>query len=259
MAPLIYNGLLFGGLLALVALELRSPGFRRGAFDPADGARPRRNWAFLVAAVTAGSTVQHIGAALPKVLPRLVDWSGLRLLELIACFLVAELVGWTLHYVKHVHPWLWRFHFSHHRESNYDVWLVTHTHALEVVLSGTLMSAILVLLGFSAPVVQVYLLFYSLANTYQHSAFDLSLGWLDKVIVNPAYHRYHHAVGSRTNYGNTLTVWDVVFRTAQWPVDHHAPDVEIGIGDGPEPYGFLAELGYFAAPDAPAPAPETAS
>ncbi|MCB9649854.1 MAG: sterol desaturase family protein [Deltaproteobacteria bacterium] len=133
--------------------------------------------------------------------------------------------------------------------------MVTHTHALEVVLSGTLMSAILVLLGFSAPVVQVYLLFYSLANTYQHSAFDLSLGWLDKVIVNPAYHRYHHAVGSRTNYGNTLTVWDVVFRTAQWPVDHHAPDVEIGIGDGPEPYGFLAELGYFAAPDAPPPPP----
>jgi sterol desaturase/sphingolipid hydroxylase (fatty acid hydroxylase superfamily) len=261
MAPLVYNGLLFGGLAVLVALEARGEGFRRGAFDRVDGARPRRNWAFLIAALAAGSTVQHIGAALPKVLPALIDWSGHPLLELLACFLVAELVGWGLHYVKHVHPWLWRFHFSHHRETHYDVWLVTHTHGLEVVISGTLMSALLVLAGFTAPAVQVYLLFYSLANTYQHSGFDLTLGWLDKVIVNPAYHRYHHAVGSRTNYGNTLTVWDVVFRTAQWPADHRAPDVEIGLGDGPEPYGFWAELGYFAAPEAPAvaPAPESAA
>lgn len=245
MSPLVFNGLLLGGLALLVAVDLRSEGFRRGVFDPEDGRRPRRNWAFFAAALISGLTVQHIGAGLRGHLPALVDWSGLLGLEVVACFLAAELLGWTLHYVKHAHGWLWRFHFSHHRETRYDIWLVTHTHGLEVVLSGTFTSAVLVLLGFGAEVVQIYLLFYSLANTYQHSSADLSLGWLDKLIVNPAYHRYHHAVGSRVNYGNTLTVWDVVFGTARWPADVRAPDVQIGIGDGPEPYGFWPEMAHF--------------
>lgn len=248
MSPLLYNGVLFGGLVLLVAAEVRAESFRRGAFDPSDTARPRRNWAFLVAALAAGNAVQAIGGGLRAVVPPLVDWSGWLGLEVLACFLVAELFGWVSHYVKHRHGWLWRFHFQHHRETNYDVWLVTHTHAVEVLFSGTLMSLMLVGLGLSASVVQAYLLFYSLANTYQHSAFDLSLGWLDRLIVNPAYHRYHHAVGSVVNYGNTLTVWDVVFGTARFPASAAAPDVEIGLGEGPEPYGFLAEMTWCLEP-----------
>lgn len=246
MGPLVYNLALFGGLALLVGAELRSSRFRSALWR---GRRARRNWAFLAAALAAGLAVQHIGHALRAVVPGLVTWSAGPVVELAACVLVAELIGWGLHYVKHVHPWLWRLHFSHHRESRFDVWLVTHTHGLEVIVSGTLMSVALILLGFSAPVVQAYLLFYSLANTYQHSSFDLSLGWLDRLIVNPAYHRYHHAVGSTVNFGNTLTVWDVVFGTARWPESAAAPDVEIGLGDGPEPFGFAAEMAYFAAPE----------
>lgn len=258
MSPLVYNGVLFGGLVLMVLAELRAPSFRRGGYDPADPARPRRNWAFFFAALAAGNAVQAIGDGLRSVLPALVDWSGWLGLEVLACFLAAELFGWLAHYVKHRHPWLWRFHFQHHRETHYDVWLVTHTHAVEVVFSGALMSALLVLLGFSASVVQAYLLFYSLANTYQHSAFDLSLGGLDRLIVNPAYHRYHHAVGSEVNYGNTLTVWDVVFRTARFPASAAAPDVEVGVGEGPEPYGFWAEMTWCLEPAAP-PAPRAAA
>jgi sterol desaturase/sphingolipid hydroxylase (fatty acid hydroxylase superfamily) len=250
MTPLVYNGALFGGIGLLVLAELRSERFRKGAYDKANPARPRRNWAFLVAALIAGNTVQLIAAGLRDAVVPSVDWSGHVFLELLACFLVAELFGWAAHYLKHTYGALWNFHFQHHRETHFNVWMVTHTHALEVLFSGSLMMALLVVLGFSAPVMQAYLLFYSLANTYQHSSFDLSLGWIDKVIVSPAYHRYHHAVGSQVNYGNTLTVWDVVFRTARVPVGAAAPDVEIGLGQGPEPYGFWSEMTWcLRAPD----------
>ena len=250
MATWVFHVAFGAGLLFFVALEATRPGFRDASLGRSQ--RVRRNWTFLVAALAAGLTVQKITSLLRGQLDPIAAWPRVPGVELVACFLVAELVGWVLHYVKHRVGFLWKFHFSHHRETRYDVWLTTHTHALEVVISGSMMGGILVLSGFSAVTVDAYLLFYSLANTYQHVSHDLTLGWLDKIIVNPAYHRLHHAVGSHSNFGNTLTIWDVVFRTASWPASHKAPDVEIGIGDGPEPYGFAAEMAYFAKAEAPA-------
>lgn len=203
-----------------------------------------RNWSFFAAAFLSAAFLRVISEWLRGYIGPLLPDRPI-LIDVVLCFLVAELIGFGLHWVKHEHGWLWRFHFSHHRETEYDPWLTAHTHGLEVVFSGTMMSGALILLGFSPLSMQIYFLFYSLANTYQHSSFDYSLGWLDKLIVNPSYHRLHHAVGSRANYGNTLTVWDVVFRTAVWPASRHAPDVELGTGDGPEPYGFLPEMTWF--------------
>lgn len=241
------------GFCALIGAELRSEVFRAGLRGKRRR-RVRRNWQFLGAALAASLALRLIWAELFQHLDPILEWGAHPIANLVGCFLVAELMGYGLHYIKHKSRFLWKLHFQHHIEPRYDIWLVTHTHALEVLVSGTAMGVVLVALGFSPASVEVYLLFYSLANTYQHSAFDYSLGWLDKLIVNPSYHRLHHAVGSDTNFGNTLTVWDVVFRTATWPKSHRRPNVEIGIGPGPEPYGFAAEMLYFAEPAAPAPA-----
>jgi sterol desaturase/sphingolipid hydroxylase (fatty acid hydroxylase superfamily) len=242
----LHAALQLGGLGALLGLELCAAGFRRGAFGAGDPARQRRNLAYLVAALaTAGLSKALVGPIQARV-PALLDPSAVHpLLDLAACFLVADLIGWVSHHVKHRFDFLWRFHFQHHRESAYDVWLITHTHAVEVVVSGAILLTLLSLLGFSRGAVETYLVLYTLAKTYQHSSFDLTLGRvIDRVIVGPAYHRLHHEVGSRCNYGNVLTLWDVVFETARWPASRHAPDVPLGAGDGPEPYGFAAELAH---------------
>lgn len=238
----LFNLILLGGLGLLLGLELRSARFRAASLKKSR--RMIRNWSFFGGAFLSASLLRVLSTWLRGYIEPLSLQRPLAV-DLVLCFLAAELIGYGLHWIKHVHGWLWRFHFSHHRETEYDPWLTAHTHGLEVVVSGTMMSGLLILLGFSPLSMQVYFLFYSLANTYQHSSFDYSLGWLDKVIVNPSYHRLHHAVGSAVNYGNTLTVWDVVFRTAAWPKSRRAPDVPLGIGDGPEPYGFVAEMTWF--------------
>lgn len=239
----IFNLVLFGGLAILIGLELRSPAFRAGSFQK--NARTIRNWSFLAGAIASAWILRVISAELARHLDPIVVWHDWTIANLVLCFLVADLIGWLLHWVKHENGWLWRFHFPHHREGTFDVWLVAHTHALEVVVAGTFMSVVLILLGFSPLSVNAYFLFYGLVNTYQHSAFDYSLGFLDKIIVGPAYHRLHHAVGSHTNFGDTLTVWDVVFKTVTWPDGHRTSDLPIGIGEGSEPYGFAAEMTYF--------------
>jgi sterol desaturase/sphingolipid hydroxylase (fatty acid hydroxylase superfamily) len=240
----LFNLILFGGLTILLLLEMRSRAFRSGSFEK--NARSLRNWSFLGGAVASAWILRLITEQLQHHLSPLFVWQQHIAANLIACFLVADLIGWLLHWVKHKNPFLWRFHFPHHRDSTYDMWLVSHTHALEVVVAGTMMSAVLILLGFSPLSISIYFLFYGLVNTYQHSAFDYSLGWLDWIIAGPAYHRLHHEVGSDTNFGDTLTVWDVVFRTATWP---DGRQVQVGI-EGSEPYGFVAEMTYFLETDA---------
>lgn len=88
-------------------------------------------------------------------MPPLVDWRGAWLLEGICCFLAAELL------VKHHNSFLWSFHFQHHREEHFNLWLTAHSHALEVATSATVIAIITGLLGFSNRVIELYLVIYS--------------------------------------------------------------------------------------------------
>jgi sterol desaturase/sphingolipid hydroxylase (fatty acid hydroxylase superfamily) len=158
---------------------------------------------------------------------------------------VAELLGWWLHFVKHKNAFLWNFHFQHHRESQYNIWLTAHTHGLEVLASGVVMALTLLVAGFSVIAIEIYLAFYALMKFFQHSAHAYSLGVFDKLFITPDYHRLHHEVNSRCNFGITLTVFDVLFRTVKWPAG--APD-SLKLGISPEsgiPYGFWKEMRYF--------------
>lgn len=231
-----------GVLVTMIALELRVPSFRRGLFG--DRRRAARNWTYLVSILPTLALIRVASNELEHVVPRLVSWEGLFAVELAGTFLVAELLNWLIHYFKHANGTFWRFHFQHHREENYDIWLTTHLHALEVLFSGCIMSAVLIGLGFTAQATQVYYLFYIAGLTYQHSGQRLSLGPLDRIIVGPAFHRLHHAVKMRGNYGSVLTFWDIVFGTAHWP-EPADRTIAVGIRKGREPVGFWKETTYF--------------
>lgn len=232
------------GTLGLLGSELRNRTLRIELTRPS--ARRRRNVSYLIASLATMVALQIVSAYVRSLVPSFVDWSTVPVLQVAACFLVAELFYWAVHFVKHVSSTLWRFHFQHHRERHFDMWLVAHVHGFEVLVGSAIAAALLAALGFELWVIQLYMLFFSLANFYQHSSHDLSLGWLDHIIVNPAYHRIHHGVTERGNYGHTLTVWDVVFRTARWPVPGEV--VATGIEENGEPFGFWTEMLYPFAP-----------
>jgi sterol desaturase/sphingolipid hydroxylase (fatty acid hydroxylase superfamily) len=231
-------------LAALFLYELRDPQFLRSWY--VDKARLRRNLSFAAASVVVMVLLKLANTALQKSFAG--DWLPWRVwfpVELACCFLVAEFLGWLLHYVKHKNAFLWNFHFQHHRESQYNLWLTAHTHGLEVIVSGVIMALALLLLGFSVIAIEIYLVFYAFMKFFQHSAHAYSLGALGKLFITPGYHRLHHEVNSRCNYGITLTIFDVVFRTAKWPQSRTAA-LEFGMPAGSEvPYGFWAEMLHF--------------
>jgi sterol desaturase/sphingolipid hydroxylase (fatty acid hydroxylase superfamily) len=234
-----FNTLNALGISVLLLWELRSRVFLNVLRDPR---RMRRNLAFLGLNVSVALLLHQSTAYLSQHLPQLT-WSAPLWLQLLLVFLLAELMNWALHAAKHANNFLWRIHCQHHREDQYSVWLITHTYGPEVLLSGTLMATVILSLGFSKLALDCYLLFYSIVNLYQHSGLPHSLGILDRLIINPAFHRQHHS-GARANYGSTLTIWDWVFRTARWPSSRRDLPNPPPLDQAPEPFGFVAEMLY---------------
>jgi len=240
------GGLILLGLIPfLVILEFRDAQFRKSWLQ--DRERLRRNFSFFSASLLVMLLLPGMNEYVSRHTIRLFDWSRLSLLEGGACFLIAELLGWFLHYIKHRSQFLWYFHFQHHREEQYSVWLTTHTHALEVVISATIIATTICFLGFSKPVMESYLVFYSFAKVYQHSAHHYTLGLLDFLVISPDYHRLHHHRDSQWNYGISLTIFDVLFRTGKWPSPKRQDDeLRFGLsGKDGYPFGFWEEMAYF--------------
>jgi sterol desaturase/sphingolipid hydroxylase (fatty acid hydroxylase superfamily) len=237
--------LLVAALGLLVLFELGNVRFRRGLVRHRE--RLRRNIAYLVASVVVLSMVRIANDFIQAHGLALVRWTGHLGLQFLCCLLLAELVGWFQHWIKHVNGYLWNFHFQHHREEEFDVWLSAHTHALEVLVSGVLLAVLLGLAGFAPLVIEGYLVLYSFVKVFQHSANVYPLGPLDYVIAGPAYHRIHHEVGSRHNYAVTITLFDVLFGTARWPArDAAAVPAPVGVDAGERlPYGFWDEMKHF--------------
>jgi sterol desaturase/sphingolipid hydroxylase (fatty acid hydroxylase superfamily) len=226
--------------LLFVGLDLRSADFR--ASFTSDRLRRRRNIGYVVGNIVGMTGLGVTNAWLAAHIPALVHWDRLPVVvEVVACVVVAEGINWLSHWVKHVQPWLWNFHMQHHVGRHYNTTLTLHTHPVDVIVSGAGMSAVLLVLGFQPLAVDVFVVAYYVVNLYKHGHTVLSLGAvLDRVIVGPAYHRVHHTLDGRGNYGSVLTFYDVVFGTAVWPpADIYQRSV--GVVDVSE-RDFLAEM-----------------
>ena len=232
------------GAIAIVALfvadALRAPdyweSFKRGR-------RRNRTLAYTASSIAVLISLGELSKVVKAVTPDLLGVADYPWMDFVGVFLFAELVNWGLHYIKH-NGYLWNFHYQHHISKYYNTLLTCYTHGGEVIISGIFSGACMAMVGFSQEAINAYFLFYSVANTYQHSSANLSLGFLDYLIVSPRYHRVHHSKSHSANYGNTLTVWDIVFRTALFPAREDQKQ-DIGIKDSGEAYGWWAEFFYF--------------
>ena len=230
------------GMLVLFALDYKgSPEFR-ASFKK--GVLRNRTVTYMIASLLVLIAMGSISRIVKAHVPDLMGISSIKALDYIGVFLFAELLNYVFHYVKHF-GWFWSFHFQHHIDSKYTVLLTSYTHAGEVLISGTIMGVLMSVVGFSQEAINTYFLFYSLANTYQHSHANLTLGPFDWIIVSHRYHRIHHSKSYRANYGSTLTFWDIVFGTAIFPKRDEVV-TDIGIHGNNEPFGFWEEFIYFS-------------
>ncbi|MBU1800967.1 MAG: sterol desaturase family protein [Actinobacteria bacterium] len=180
--------------------------------------------------VTASTSTIAAAIAVPgikDIVGSLPGWAQF----LLAVF-VADLAQATLHRAYHRISTLWKFHAVHHSSRDLD-WLAgSRVHFVETVLTRSIVLLPLLVLGFSTPVVNAYVILVGLQAVVAHANIGVRFGWLEYVLVLPRYHHWHHARHVDywdRNYAIHLPLVDMLMGSFKLPRD----------GSWPEEYGVL--------------------
>ena len=153
-------------------------------------------------------------------------------LQLIIGLLVLDLVGaYTIHWIEHKIPFLWKFHVIHHSDEKVDTTTALRHHPGESVFRATFTTLAVLLAGAPMWMVMLYQSVSAVLSQFNHSNMKMPL-WLDKIlkiiVVTPYMHRVHHHFRrpqTDTNYGNIFSFWDRLFGTY-----HDMPEKDIVYG-----------------------------
>ena len=144
--------------------------------------------------------------------------------QLAMVVVVVDLTSYWVHRAFHFVPFLWRFHAVHHSVREMD-WLAgSRQHLGDVILTRALGFVPVYVLGFSQVPIYLYILLISFYAVFIHANARVEFGWLDRFIVSPKFHHWHHAAAPEAvdrNFSVMLPIWDDLFGTAMrrtdWP------------------------------------------
>lgn len=164
------------------------------------------------------------------------------LVQFPAAILVADLAQYAVHRALHVVPWLWRFHAIHHSIRSLD-WLAgSRFHVVEVVLVRAMVLVPLTLAGFSRGALAAYLGFVALHAVFIHANFRPTAPWLERLLVMPRFHHWHHAAHEEAvdrNFAVHLPWLDRLFGSYHLPGE--AWPERYGLMGVVPPAGYLAQ------------------
>jgi sterol desaturase/sphingolipid hydroxylase (fatty acid hydroxylase superfamily) len=175
-------------------------------------------------------------------LHQVVRWQPL-VLQFVEVVIVADLGEYTIHRLFHAVPALWRFHQIHHSSVALDWIAGSRLHLVDVIITRAFTLVPIVLLGFAPAAVYAYLVFVSFHAVFIHANVRFRGGWLERVLVMPRFHHWHHSAAPEavdTNFAVHMPWIDRLFGTYHMPEDRW-PE-EYGIAGDPVPEGYLAQL-----------------
>jgi len=146
--------------------------------------------------------------------------------QFVFAVLIADLAEYAAHRLVHRVPFLWRFHAVHHSSKSLDWIAGSRAHFVDdVIIRGAVLLPIVVL-GFSQSILAAYLVFVTLHATWTHCNFGPTSLWLEKFLVLPRHHHWHHAIEKEAidkNYAIHFPWIDRIFGTyysapgGRWP------------------------------------------
>jgi sterol desaturase/sphingolipid hydroxylase (fatty acid hydroxylase superfamily) len=186
----------------------------------------------LILAIFTGYTIQafnsflyKLGVPVPESLALLAGtplW-----LQFIVFLILKDFIEWNIHRLLHNVPWLWEFHKLHHSIEELD-WIGNFRfHWGEIVVYKTLSYLPLVVLGIDERIILVIGILWTLMLDITHANLALDWGPLRYIFNSPKMHVWHHDVELHgkggQNFGQVLSIWDWIFRTAYWPRNEEMP------------------------------------
>jgi len=169
------------------------------------------------------------------------DWPII--LQLLVMLLIAEFGRYWVHRWSHNNKILWRLHAVHHSPERLYFFNAGRVHPLEKVLYLMPEAIPFIILGTNVECLAMYATFNSIQGLFQHSNINVKLGPLNYFFSMAELHRWHHSEvvkESDHNFGNNLSVWDVVFGTWYLPKDREVGP--LGLLNKTYPTGFLSQV-----------------
>jgi sterol desaturase/sphingolipid hydroxylase (fatty acid hydroxylase superfamily) len=150
--------------------------------------------------------------------------------------LVADLAEYFIHLALHKVPFLWRFHAIHHSSKALDWIAGSRSHFVDdTLVRGFIL--VPMMLGFSQSIIVAYLIFVTLHATWAHCNFRPNIKWIEKFLVMPRYHHWHHTSQQEAidkNFAIHFPWIDRLFGTYyfpdQWPEVYGLSDETIAKG-----------------------------
>jgi sterol desaturase/sphingolipid hydroxylase (fatty acid hydroxylase superfamily) len=231
---------LIGVVAAVFVAERWWPAVPRKALDRAH----LTDAGYLALYGLVGPLVTLLNTGFALVVERDAHFLVIRHLSLVPQLVVVGLIlvgidamNWAAHVANHRWATLWRFHALHHSQEQMSVLTTFRTHPLA---HATYLPALLpaLVLEASGTVPAIGVIAYGCLVTLPHANLKWTYGRLGRVLVSPAFHRFHHAKypvdGRRAvNFGFVLVCWDRLAGCAVFPCDR--PAVDTGLEGRPVP------------------------
>jgi sterol desaturase/sphingolipid hydroxylase (fatty acid hydroxylase superfamily) len=185
-------------------------------------------------------------APAPLQLDVLVPWFREHPVILFVVYLaIADFVYYLIHRAQHAWPWWWALHSLHHSQRQLSCWSNDRDSILDDFFEAMLTAGVAYLIGVAPVQYALLILCTELLQNLAHANVRVRFGGIvNKLIVDPPYHRLHHMRADparpgleNCNFSFVFPLWDMLFGTALYRepprpcgVDHPAIDADNGRG-----------------------------
>ncbi len=163
----------------------------------------------------ATQATKYLGVPALQALIARMPW----VLQFCLAVVVADVAEYFIHLALHKVPFLWRFHAIHHSSKALDWIAGSRSHFVDdTLVRGFILVPLM--LGFSQSIILAYLVFVTLHATWTHCNFGPNAKWLEKFLVMPRYHHWHHTSqkeGIDKNFAIHFPWIDRIFGTYYYP------------------------------------------
>ena len=139
-------------------------------------------------------------------------------------------VDYLYHRAQHRFDWWWRLHSLHHSQRQMTLWSDNRNHLLDDVLRDSVFVLVALVVGVEPGQFVALVVLRQMLESLSHANARLHFGPARALLVSPAFHRLHHAVGlghesagsgslGGHNFAVLFPVWDVLFGTARFDTE----------------------------------------
>jgi sterol desaturase/sphingolipid hydroxylase (fatty acid hydroxylase superfamily) len=150
-------------------------------------------------------------------------------------YVIYDFTYYWMHRAQHWIPWWWALHSMHHSQRQMSCWTNDRGSYVDGVLHSIVLATVGLFIGVEPDQFALLMFIGELAQNFSHTNVRFGFGRVfEKLFVDPKFHRLHHMIVDadrpylhNCNYGQVLSIWDVLFRTALYGV----PPRPTGVGD----------------------------